>query len=439
MTEESTQFISWFRSAAPYIRVHRGRTFVIQFDDDAVTSDGFIDLVHDLALLNSLGIRLVLVYSTRHSIEARLEDHHIESRYHHGMRVTDARAMDYVKDAAGKLRIEIEARLSTGLGNTPMSNADVRVTSGNFVAAKPLGIIDGVDYLYTGEVRGIDTDSIRAKLDAHEIVLIPPLGYSVTGETFNLGAGALAAKLAVALQADKLIYLMEGGSLKDGEGELVSQMTQLQAEAQLKTMTEGEGADYYYLRHAVDASAGGVDRVHLIERNIEGAILQELFTRDGVGTMISGVAYDVIRKAEVGDIAGILELIVPLEKQGILVARSREKLELEIEHFTVMLRDGVIVGTGALYPFAGEAAAELACLAVHPDYHNHGRGEELLHELEKEAGKLGVKKIFVLTTHAEHWFREQGFNASSVDELPVERKQLYNYQRNSKVLMKTVV
>ncbi|MEJ2761769.1 MAG: amino-acid N-acetyltransferase, partial [Gammaproteobacteria bacterium] len=262
------------------------------------------------------------------------------------------------------------------MGNTPMSNADVRVTSGNFVAAKPLGIIDGVDYLYTGEVRGIDTDSIRAKLDAHEIVLIPPLGYSVTGETFNLGAGALAAKLAVALQADKLIYLMEGGSLKDGEGELVSQMTQLQAEAQLKTMTEGEGADYYYLRHAVDASAGGVDRVHLIERNIEGAILQELFTRDGVGTMISGVAYDVIRKAEVGDIAGILELIVPLEKQGILVARSREKLELEIEHFTVMLRDGVIVGTGALYPFAGEAAAELACLAVHPDYHNHGRGEE---------------------------------------------------------------
>ena len=438
MTEEATQFIQWFRSAAPYIRVHRGKTFVIQFDDDAVASDGFIDLVHDLALLNSLGIRLVLVYSTRHSIEARLEDRQIKSLYHHGMRVTDAEAMDSVKDAAGKLRIEIEARLSMGLGNTPMSHADVRVTSGNFIAARPLGIIDGVDYQFTGEVRSIEVDSIRAKLEANEIVLIPPLGYSVTGETFNLSANAVASRVAVALGAEKLIYLMESECLKDADGELIPQMMQNEAQELLAGIAGEEGVAKYYLRHALDACAGGVARVHLIDRRVEGAILQELFTRDGVGTMISSAAYDVIRKATVADIAGILGVITPLEKQGVLVARSREKLELEIDHFTVMLRDGAVIGCGALYPFVPEAAGELACLAIHPDYHNHGRGEELYSVLEAEARKLGLQRIFVLTTHAQHWFRQQGFNESTVDDLPVERKQLYNYQRNSKVLMKTL-
>ncbi|HKJ21899.1 MAG TPA: amino-acid N-acetyltransferase, partial [Gammaproteobacteria bacterium] len=323
MTEESGQFIQWFRAASPYIRVHRGKTFVIQFDDDAVHADSFTDLVHDLALLNSLGIRLVLVYSTRHSIEARLEDHHIKSLYHHGMRVTDAEAMEYVKDAAGKLRIEIEAQLSMGLGNTPMSNADVRVTSGNFITAKPLGVIDGVDYQFTGEVRSIDVDSIQAALDLQQLVLIPPLGYSVTGETFNLSANAVASRLALDLKADKLIYLMESECLKDRDGGLISQMTQLEAEGYLKEIENEEGVTKYYLRHAIDACAGGVGRVHMIGRGLDGAILQELFTRDGVGTMISSASYDVIRKASIADIAGILELIVPLEKQGVLAPRSR--------------------------------------------------------------------------------------------------------------------
>lgn len=436
MTDDSGKFIHWFRSASPYIRVHRGKTFVIQIDDDAVHSDGFTDLVHDLALLNSLGIRLVLVYSTRHSIEVRLQDHQIESRYHHGMRVTDAEAMQYVTDAAGKLRIEIEACLSMGLGNTPMSNADVRVVSGNFITARPLGIIDGVDYQFTGEFRSADVDSIKAKLDGHEIVLIPPLGYSVTGETFNLGAGALASKLAVALEADKLIYLMESGGLKDEEGQPVSQMTQMEAEVFMKNLEDD--AAKYYLGHAINACAGGVGRVHLIERSVEGAVLQELFTRDGAGTMISRASYDVIRKATVDDIAGILDVIAPLEKAGVLVPRSREKLELEIEHFTVMSRDEVIIGCAALYPFPSETSGELACLAVQPEYHNNGRGEELLAAIESEGVKYGLRQLFVLTTQTRHWFRENGFEESSIEDLPVEKKQLYNYQRKSRVLVKNI-
>ena len=438
MENDSLKFIEWFRSAAPYIRVHRDKTFVVQFDDDAVYADSFTDFVHDLALLNSLGIRLVLVYSTRHSIESRLVDHKLKSKYHHGMRVTDAETMEYVKDTAGKLRIEIEARLSMGLGNTPMSNAEVRVVSGNYVEAKPLGVIDGVDYEFTGEVRNIDAPSIAKKLDVNEIVLVSPLGYSVTGETFNLSAGALAARLAVDLHAEKLIYLMESGGLNDESGKLIQQMTQNEAESLLQRMDESRGIIKTYLTHAVGACTKGVPRVHLIEREIDGAILQELFTRDGVGTMISSLPYDVLRKASIDDISGILALIAPLEKEGVLVPRSREKIELEIDHFTVMLRDDVIIGCASLYPFQDEDCAELACLVVHPDYYNYGRGEQLYTYLEKKAKESGLKRLFVLTTHAEHWFRQRGFVESSLDDLPMEKKNLYNYQRNSKVLIKEI-
>ena len=157
MTIDASQFVKWFRAATPYIHVHRNKTFVIKFDDDAVHSDGFNYLIHDLALLNSLGIQLVLVYGTRASIEKLLHSEKLSLEYHKGMRVTTAAVMEYVKEATGTLRIEIEAKLSMGLGNTPMSNAGLRVCSGNYVTAKPLGILDGIDFQYTGEIRSIDT------------------------------------------------------------------------------------------------------------------------------------------------------------------------------------------------------------------------------------------------------------------------------------------
>ena len=435
MQIDAAQFVEWFRSASPYIRVHRGKTFVIQFDDVPVSEGTFTNLVHDLALLNSLGIRLVLVFGARTSIEHRLEQAGIALDYHKGVRVTTAEAMEFVKEAAGKLRVEIEARLSMGLGNSPMYNADLRVSSGNYVSAKPLGVVEGIDFQFTGEIRGIDVDTIKAKLEAREIVLIPPLGYSVTGECFNLGADNLAAYLASALQADKLIYLMETRGLRNDKDELIRQMTQEEAETLLQN-TGGTASYHHYLWSAVYACKQGVHRVHLIDRHVDGAVIQELFTRDGAGTMISTTPYDVMRKAGIGDIPGLMTLIEPLEQEGILVQRSREKLELEVDHFTVMERDGVIIGCGALYPFNTDDAAELACLAVHRDYHKCGRGQSLLHAIEERARSEGLKKLFVLSTHAEHWFLEQGFNKAALDELPVARKRLYNYRRNSKVMVK---
>ncbi|MBT7951247.1 MAG: amino-acid N-acetyltransferase [Gammaproteobacteria bacterium] len=435
MTETYSQFVSWFRSAAPYIHVHRGKTFVVQIDDSLVYSEIFTDLVHDLALLNSLGIQLVLVYGARHSIEAWLKENDQESTYHDDVRLTDADTMELVKTAAGKLRVEIESKLSMGLGNTPMSNAELRVSSGNYVMAKPAGIIDGVDYQFTGEIRSIDVNAIRSNLDSDEIVLIPPLGYSITGEVFNLSASSLAAQMAIELKADKLIYLIDDEGLHDAEGNVISQLIQTEAEALLQ---QGSIEESLYLKVAIHACKNGVPRVQLIDRQASGAILQELFTLDGAGTMITASSYDVIRQADGSDIAGILELIEPMEKQGVLVERSREKLELEIGHFTLMQRDNVIIGCAALYPFSEENAAELACFVIHPEYHKQGMGEQLFAMMETIARKNGLKKLFVLTTQAEHWFLERGFSECSLDDLPVEKQDLYNYQRKSRVLTRTI-
>jgi amino-acid N-acetyltransferase len=438
MKEKSSQFIQWFRSTSPYIRVHKGKTFVLHIDDEAINAESFTELVHDLALLNSLEIRLVVVYSTRHSIESRLDDNDASQQYHNGIRVTDSDTLEVVKDAAGKLRIEIESALSMGLGNTPMSNANVIISSGNYVRAKPMGVVDGVDYLYTGIVRSIETHAINNKLDADEIVLVPPLGYSITGETFNLEAKALALNIAAALKAEKLIYLTNHSGLNDENTKFIRQLTSLEAQAQIKKCKDPEEKTVKYLRHAVDACARGVSRVHFIDHSIDGALVQELFSRDGVGTMISSTSYDALRLATVDDISGILALVSPLEKQGVLVERSREKLELEIGNFTVMLRDDVIIGCASLYIFPEENAAEVACLIIHPDYHNSGRGEQLYSILEENARLANVNKIFVLTTHTSHWFLELGFEEAQFEDLPIEKKNLYNYKRNSKILIKKI-
>lgn len=436
MSLDSDQFIQWFRSASPYIRVHRGKTFVLHINDETVNSDQFTPLVHDLALLNSLGIRLVIVFGCRASIEKQLTKNNIGSEYHQGIRITDAQALEYVKEVAGKIRIEIESSLSMGLGNTPMSNACLRVSSGNYVTAKPLGVIEGVDYQYTGEVRNIDAGVIEKKLEDNEIVLISPVAYSSTGEAFNLSSYRLSSSIAIALQADKLIYLMEAEGLCDDKGEIIREMDGLKATG-LMYKSAPQYENYFYLESSVSAINQGVKRVHLLDRRVNGAIIQELFSRDGIGTMISSTPYDVLRKATIEDIAGLLDIIEPLESQGILVPRSREKLELEIDYFTVIERDGVVIACAALYPYK-EGLAEIACLVVNQAYCNNGRGDQLMSIMENNAKKNNINKLFIFTTQAEHWFLERGFVNAKLDDLPVERKKLYNIQRKSKLLVKNI-
>ena len=430
------QFVNWFRSASPYIRIHRGRTFVIQVSEHALSSDGFTALVHDLALLSSLGVRLTLVFGARALIEASLDEKKLASRYHDGVRVTDAKTMDTVKEVLGRLLLEVQARLSMGLGNTPMFNAAIRVNTGNYVSARPLGVIGGTDYELTGKTRCVDTDALTAKLNDGEIVVLPPLGYSVTGEAYNLSAPALAADVAMALQADKLVYLVEAEVMSAlAGGRKASQLHQDQAQELLGQVAEDSGS-YQYLKHALEASINGVDRVHLLNREEDGAILNELFTRDGSGLMITSSPYDVTRQAEGNDIGGILDLLEPHEQQGALVKRSREKLELEADRFTILTRDGVIIGCVGLYPYPEDRMGEIAGLVVHPDYQDAGHGNRLLDEVEREAKLQDLQRMFVLTTQAQHWFLERGFREATLEDLPMARQDLYNYRRNSKILIK---
>jgi len=419
---------SWFRTAAPYIHAHRGSTFVIAFDGETIASESFENLIHDLALLNSLGIRLVLVYGARPQIEQQCQTHKIPVHYHQGLRITDDASLKIAKSVIGKLRLDIEAKLSFSLPHTPMADARIRCTSGNLVTAQPVGIRQGIDLGHTGEVRRIDTQGIKQQLDQENIVLLPPLGYSPTGEIFNLSAEAIATATASALKADKLILIA-------GKQGFARELTVEQA---AKVVLDSAD-DHHSLSAAVKACNAGVQRVHLLDRSIDGALLQELFSRDGAGTLVSAGSFETTRQATIEDVGGILELIQPLEGNGTLVKRSREHLEIEIAHFTVMERDGSVVACAALYPFPESHIAELACLAVAADYQDEGRGEQLLSVIEQQARSSGLNSLCVLTTQTAHWFLEHGFISADISALPVKKQSLYNYQRNAKVFSKKLV
>jgi amino-acid N-acetyltransferase len=437
-TDRQQDFVHWFRAASPYIRAHRGQTFVICFGGEAILDPEFSHLIHDIALLSSLGIRLILVHGAEPQWAARLKDRGLEPQWADGQRVVTEPILNCAMEAACLVGLEVESWLSAGLPNSPMAGARIRCASGNVVAARPRGVRNGVDFGYSGEVRRVDAEPILARLNKNEVVLLSPIGYSPTGELFTVDPLDVAASVAVAVNAGKLIFLMERGDARDTRGRLLRQITQTEAKDLLETaQTKGRKAKLpVELEYALRASRGGVRRTHLIDRRIPGALVLELFSRDGIGTMVSAEPFDTLRKANIYDVGGILELIEPLENDGVLVRRSREKLETEIEHFKILLRDGAIIGCAALYPIPGDSSVELACLAVHPDYRDQGRGNQLFESLAKEAKAAGLKQVYVLTTQTEHWFLERGFRPIPVEDLPAPRKSLYNYQRKSKVFVK---
>jgi len=430
------QFVSWVRGAAPYIHAFRGRTFVIGFGGEVMEGPRAQSLAYDCNLLAALGIRLVLVHGARPQIESEMARRGLEPRYHHGLRVTDAAALECVKAAMAVTRLELEALLSQGLPNTPMAGSYMRVTSGNFITARPVGVVEGIDYQYTGAVRKIIADEINADLDQQNVVLITPLGVSPAGEIFNLSMEDVAEAVAVALKAEKLIYLCDAPGLLDGEGRLIDSVTADEAQRMLLA-EEGLTEDLdLYLPRAISAVRRGVARAHLIDHDKDGGLLLEFFTHAGVGTVVSRDPLFRLREATIDDVGALVALITPMEADGSLVRRGRELLEQEIERFTLVEHDGVLVGCAALYPFSDERAAELACLAVTPEYRRSGLGDQLLRRLERRARSLRFERLFVLTTRTAHWFRERGFMETDPDSLPRQKRELYNYQRRSKVFVK---
>jgi amino-acid N-acetyltransferase len=434
VTTASRTHIRWFRNTAPYINAHRGKTFVLMLGGEVAQHENFAHIIHDIALLNSLGVRLVLVHGNRPQIDERLDRAGIGSRFHDNMRITDSETLRHAIDAAGALRAQFEAQLSMGLPNSPMQGAGIRVVSGNFLTARPIGVLDGIDFLHTGRVRRVDVTGIQRQLYEGLIILLSPLGYSPTGEVFNLALEDIAVHCASAIGADKLLLFGAAAGLEDSEQRLWRQL----AVGEMGALSFADGEQARLADTARRASLAGVPRCHIISYRDDRSLLQELFTHDGSGTLVSRDEYEQSRVATINDVGGILELIEPLEQQGILLKRSRELLETEISHFRLLERDGRILACAALYPYPAEGCGELACIVSHPDYRGSKRGERLLRELEVEARRQGLDRVFVLTTQTAHWFIEQGFAERSREELPARKQNLYNLQRNSKVFFKAL-
>ena len=429
----SIEYIKWFRSAAPYINAFRQKTFVIVLSGEMVKSEIFQDLVHDIALCHHLGIKLVIVHGSRCQIEEQLQKDQITSRYHNNIRISERAAMPSIMQAINQVRTTIDARLSMGLPNTPMSGSDISVVSGNFVTGMPLGIIDGVDMQHSGKVRSINSTDIHQLLEKH-VVLLSNMGYSKSGEVFNLPAEELATELAIALQAEKLIFFNPSFI----ENPVTDQFSTQDCE-QFLQQEDIDDSLKSLLNQSILAVKQSVQRVHIIDDALDGGLLQELFTRDGAGMMITNLFYEGIRSATINDIGGILELIQPLEQSGILVKRSREQLELEINHFRLIEKDGMVIACIACVPDSKIRKAEVACVAVHSDYRNTGLGEQLLTAVELEAKKSGQQYLYILTTRTSHWFMEKGFSEQDISFLPGHKQQNYPESRRSLIMAKQLI
>ncbi|MBI3229232.1 MAG: amino-acid N-acetyltransferase [Burkholderiales bacterium] len=435
--ENPTQFVHWLRSVAPYIHAFRNKTFVVAFPGELVIAGALPVLAHDLSLLHALGIKIVIVHGSRPQVAEQLALRKVAGRFKNGVRITDIAAMECAKEAAGELRLDIEAAFSQGLPNTPMAHAAIRIISGNFITARPLGVIDGIDFELTGITRKVAAETIHQILAAGSLVLLSPLGFSPTGEAFNLTMEDVAVTAAIALHADKLIFITETAMMTDAGGTEIHELSSHQAQAVLQAGFLPHDTTFY-LQHAVKACNNGVPRAHIVPFAMDGSALLELFTHDGVGTMISHENLESLREATIEDVGGIIKLIEPLEADGTLVKRGRELIEREIDYFSVIEHDQVIFGCAALYPFDEEKMAEMACLTVNPEAQAQGDGERLLKHMENRARARGFTKLFVLTTRTAHWFLKRGFVHANVDDLPKDRQHMYNWQRKSQVLIKNL-
>ena len=435
-------FVPWFRAVAPYMHAYRGKTFVVAMAGELIAAGKLNAFVQDLAILHSMGIKLVLVHGFRPQVNEQLAAKGHVSRFSHGLRITDAVALDAAQEAAGQLRFEIEAAFSQGLPNTPMANSTVRMVSGNFLTARPVGIVDGVDFMHSGLVRRVDAAGIRRAIDIGALVLLSPFGFSPTGEAFNLTMEDVATSTAIALRADKLLFLTEVPGIRehpqDADASIDTELALADAKRMLASLpAPTQPSDTaFYLQHCVRACEGGVERSHILPFATDGALLLEVFTHDAIGTMGVDEKLKSLREAPADDVRGILQLIEPFERDGTLVRRERTEIERDIANYTVIEHDGIIFGCAALYPYPEARTGEMAALTVSSLVQGQGDGERILKRVEQRAKSMGLDSIFVLSTRTMHWFIKRGFVQVDPDYLPEARKRKYNWDRRSAVLVK---
>lgn len=428
MHQSELDFTNNLRQASPYIAQHRDKTLVIYLPGELISNHQALQqLCKDIVLLHNLGIKVVLTLGATPQIDAALSRHELKWQTYHSTRITESAHLPYFQEIIGHVRAQVEAAFSLASAE---QKTHITVVSGNWVIAQPKGVIDGIDFQHTGTLRKIHS-AIEKTLEGGQVALITPLAYSLTGEVFNLNTLDQAFAIASALSAEKLMIFTATDTLSN----LPKSLSLQQTKALIDSPTLSD--EVSRLLNSTLESNQTIKRIHLMSQDTPSALLLELFSRDGFGTLIYADRYHQLRQAQSEDVAGILNLIQPLQQQGILAQRTQATLELEIQNFLVLEIDQRIIGCAALYPI-DEMHAELACLAVEPHYRGQSMGEELLDAIQTKAQRSGIHTLFLLTTHTHHWFIEHGFNESTPDQLPTQRQALYNNQRQSKVLQKSL-
>lgn len=434
--ETKSDYVEIIREAFRYTQAFRNKTFVLQVDDTIANDAVLPVLVRDLVLLQRGGIRIALVAGARHRIDEILGRYDVTCEKRRGIRISTPEAMPFIKMAAFDMANRIMTSLS-GLG--------VNAVIGNWVRARSLGVVDGVDFQDAGTVDRIRSDLLFGVVDQGSIPILPCVGWSASGKPYNLSSRELATELAIALRASKLFFvsafhgLTSHGYATDGTIESapdgrISRMNVDQARRFVELNPQEEDAGIEMVRRALSATSSGVERVHLIDGRVDGGVLREIFSNLGIGTMIHTNEYQSIRAMERSDAPDVHRLMRPLIERGVLIPRSEGDLMERHEDYVVFETDGMVHGCGALHRYGGDQA-EIAGLAVDARYDHLGIGQRIAGYLIERARDLGIRRVFALTTQASDWFEKIGFRTGTVTDVPDDKRVQYDTSRASRVVI----
>lgn len=430
----------FIREVFGYMDRFKGQLFVLKIEDGLMDHPLFPVLMRDIALLHKAGIRIIIVPGTRNSIDAQLKAWEIESNFEGGVRLTSEEALPLIEQAS----LGVAQRIMSHLTASGLSGIQ-----GNWVLARSLGVIDGVDYMRTGRIERIQRDILEQLLNEKFVPIIPPIGWNKLGQAYNISSTELATELCKYMQVGKLFFIgSENGIKLDGlatgkntnyleptDSGVISALDVDQAKELLELNAEKLNfAQKDYLQNAINACEAGANRVHLLSGEFQGSVLQEVFSARGDGTMVYANQYSSIRPANMEDIPDILRIMQDYIAKGYLVPRTQESISEKLKDYVVYSIDNSIHGCGALHEFE-DGMAEVAAIAVAANYRKSGIGDAIVRHLISMGKMKGYKKLFLLTTQALDWFYPFGFEDGSVEDLPKSKREHYNAKRKSRILI----